>query len=182
VFKSDSGSLKGYEPFPEHPFCFNPTIDSAYITFGSLHGGTNFRRFDIWIEHLNTQLPGGVNSIRSLEIRDMDWEAPINAWIQGKPPLPELAKWNKRGGLQMFLGLKELCFTYHRDADNGLRYRRGQYATWRQPLTQQKFDEYSAAVESWFVEHTNNGSKGRVPHITARGFHKVNWSALNIKE
>ena len=84
VFKSDSRCFNGYEPFAERPFCFNPAIDSVYITFGSLDGGTNYRRFDVWIEYLNTQLPSGVNSIQSLEIRDMNWEAPIRAWIQGE--------------------------------------------------------------------------------------------------
>lgn len=177
VFKSDSTAFKGYEPFAERPFCFNSRIDSVYITFGSLHGGTNYRRFDTWMDYLNAQLPGGTNSIQSLEVRDMSWEAPIKAWIQGESPLPSLAKCNKGGGLQWFRGLSELCFTQHRDADNGLRYRRG--GGWRRSITQHEFNTYAHEITNWYAERTLGG---RVPHVMVRGFKKVKWSALNTEE
>lgn len=179
VFKHDSTAFKGYEPFAERPFVFNPTVDSAYITFGSLHGGTNYRRFDAWVEYLNTQLPGGTNAIQSLEIRDMNWEAPITAWIQGESPMEGLTKWNKPGGLQWFHGLKELCFTQHRDADNGLRYRRAY--RWNQPAPALRFGEYTAEVTDWFVKRADTGVEGWIPHVTVRGFHKVKWNALNME-
>jgi hypothetical protein len=180
VFKHDSGAFKGYEPFAERPFVFNPTIDSAYITFGSLHGGTNYRRFDSWINYLNMQIPGCNNAIQSLEIRDMNWEAPITAWIQGESPMEGLTKWNKAGGLQWFHGLKELCFTQYRDADNGLRYRTE--TRWYQPQPARRYEEYATEVTDWFVKRSDKGVEGRIPHVTVRGFHKVKWTALNMEK
>ena len=178
LFKQDSTAFKSYEPFAERPFVFNPTIDSVYITFGSLHGGTKYRRFDAWMEYLNTQLPGGTNAVQSLEIRDMNWVASITTWIQGESPMENLTRWNKPGGLRWFHGLRELCFTEHRNADNGLRYR-GAYRL-NQPTPAGSFVGHAAQVTDWFMKSSEKSVERRIPHVTVRGFHKVRWNALNM--
>lgn len=90
----------------------------------------------------------------------------------------EWGRWTKTG-LQWFRGLKELCFTEYRDGDNGLRYRgqhRGPF--WMPSGTQPKKNE----VVLWFNDFAKKFPGTKIPIITAREYHRVKWSALNMEK
>jgi hypothetical protein len=84
IFKQDFAAFANFEPFAERPLLFDPTIDSAYITFSSLQTteGENCQRFNDWLIHLNRELPGGIKAIKWLEIRDVNWEGEVKTVSQ----------------------------------------------------------------------------------------------------
>jgi hypothetical protein len=57
----------------EHPFCFSPTRDTAYIVNRSL----NPRWSRAWLKHFETQAPIMFAKIRNLEIRDWIWNSRV---------------------------------------------------------------------------------------------------------
>ena len=89
IFKQDSAAFTNFEPFAERPLLFDPKIDSAYVTFGSLQPreGENGQRFNDWLIHLNRELPGGIKAIKSLEIRDVNWEGEVKTVSQREAPI-----------------------------------------------------------------------------------------------
>ena len=88
------------------PFCFNPTVDSAYLELGDKALDIDLNK---WLKYLKIHSPKLLNDLRVLEVRDMDFR------MWGEQTWHEIFEKRFYGFedtmLPFFPNLEILCFT-----------------------------------------------------------------------
>ncbi|CZR68831.1 uncharacterized protein PAC_18731 [Phialocephala subalpina] len=98
----------------DRPFCIDPRKESLWIYGRATTDGCELLCRQRWLEYVDSKLPGGLKSIRSLEVLCVDLSAPVldlaTIWGVGLN--------NRRGGLEWFHGLKSLHLMLDDDFNN----------------------------------------------------------------
>jgi len=104
VFRQDFPHNRTQPQYKELPLCFDPAKDYLYLPIWSIGMDSQFE----WIQYLDSKIPGGLEMIRFLEIRN----ASAQDFIPDLQPPWDLQFGELKRFVLMFQGLEELRITF----------------------------------------------------------------------
>lgn len=139
----------------ERPLCISFTRDSAWIDPNPYFTG-RLPWCNAWMKYVDENIPRGTNSIRSLEILDLDIEHNLQHMedIWGH-------RQGSRGGLEWFHNLKTL------------RVRLSQ-----EGLEEIKLKEVEHKIRDWYLSYQKQATQCRIPQIIVENYGPPQWRAL----
>ncbi|KAF8863003.1 hypothetical protein BDZ45DRAFT_738682 [Acephala macrosclerotiorum] len=145
-----------YKKGGKRPMCISFTRDTVWID-PDPSWTRKLPWCNAWIEYVNESIPGGTNTIQSLEILDVD----LKRGLQHMEDIWGYRPGHNRGGLEWFHNLKTLRVKLSQEG-----------------LEKTELKGAGDRIRDWYLGYQQRAPECRIPQITVENYGPPQWRAL----